>query len=470
MKKSILKRFFTFIVTIGFLFQTNLSAFSFTIGEEKAVGEKLLYSVRGAFTVLDDPDISKYINDLGAEVLEVAGIQYFDYRFYIIENRDFNAFAAPSGLIFFHSGLIETMNSEDELVSVLAHEIGHVVKRHLATRMENGKLVTMASMAVALAALALGDAKATAALITGSLAAGQSANLHFSRQHEEEADLLAYGWMKELDRSPEGQEKMLQTMRRITRYKMGQVPQYLLTHPDPEARLDYVQSLMASDGVAMRENLNEDNFDFLRFKYRILSQIEDTRHVRQLVASKVASPSSSDFEVIMAKYGLSQIDKQENNFTNSLKLLDEVIDYFPKKNILFIDKGNSEIGAGFFVKAINSLERAYQQEPINNYAAYSLADAYFKVGNFKKAERLFKQVSRSLPEYSKIYYELGRMTNAQNRLAESAYYLGKYNLYEGKLKLALFNFKSAKRSKELPEEMRKEIELLEDTIERLLEK
>lgn len=470
MNKNILKRFFTFIVMIGFIFQTNLSALAFTIGEEKAVGEKLLYSVRGAFTVLDDPDISQYINDLGAEVLQIAGIQYFDYRFYIIENRDFNAFAAPSGLIFFHSGLIETMNSEDELVSVLAHEIGHVVKRHLATRMENGKLVTMASMAVALAALALGDAKATAALITGSLAAGQSANLHFGRQHEEEADLLAYGWMKELNRSVAGQEKMLQTMRRITRYKMGQVPQYLLTHPNPEARLDYVQSLIASEGDGAIAKHVTDNFEFFRFKYRILSQIEDTKHVRQLVASKAASPNSSDFDVIMAKYGLSQIDKEENNFSNSLKLINEVIEYFPEENILFIDKGNSEIGAGLFEQAIDTLERAYQKQPTDNYAAYSLADAYFKIGDTKKAERLFKQIARSLPEYSKVYYELGRMANAQNHKGESAFYLGKFNLYEGKLKLALFNFKSAKKSKDLPESMQKEIQILEETIERLLKK
>lgn len=456
--------------TTGFIIQTSFSAFAFTIGEEKEVGEKLLYGVRSAFTVLDDPDISRYINDLGAEVLQVAGVQYFDYRFYIIENRDFNAFAAPAGLIFFHSGLIETMNSEDELVSVLAHEIGHVVKRHLATRMENGKLVTMASMAVALAALALGDAKATAALITGSLAAGQSANLHFGRQHEEEADLLAYGWMKELSRSAEGQEKMLQTMRRITRYKMGQVPQYLLTHPDPEARLDYVQSLIAADNDHSTKNPDTDNFDFLRFKYRILSQVEDTKHVRQLVSSKAASPNSSSFDTIMAKYGLSQIDKEENNFTNSLKLLNEVIEYFPDENILFIDKGNSEIGAGHYEQAIKTLERAYKKDPTDNYATYSLADAYFKIGNTKKAKQLFKQIAQSLPEYSKVYYELGRMANAQNRIGESAFYLGKYNLYEGKLKLALFNFKSARNSKDLSESVQKEIEILEGTIKRIMKK
>ena len=107
---------------------------SFSIGEEREVGEKLLYAVRSAFPIIGAPDIHQYINNLGTEVLEVTGIQFFDYRFYVVESDQFNAFAAPSGLIFFYTKLIESMNSEDELVSVLAHEIGHVAKRHLASR------------------------------------------------------------------------------------------------------------------------------------------------------------------------------------------------------------------------------------------------------------------------------------------------------------------------------------------------
>ena len=154
---------------------------AFTIGEEREVGEKLLYTIRSNFQLIDDPDVSQYINNLGQEVLKVAGIQYFDYRFFVINDNEFNAFAAPSGLIFFYSGLISTMNSENELLSVMAHEIGHISKRHLASRMAKGKIVGIASLGMALAALALGTGSAAPTLMMGSLAAGQSAALHFSR-------------------------------------------------------------------------------------------------------------------------------------------------------------------------------------------------------------------------------------------------------------------------------------------------
>ena len=136
-------------ITIFFLVAALLQAttvsrsLALTVGEEREIGEQLLYQIRLAFPLLDDPDISQYINELGGEVLEVAGFQYFDYHFNIIESSQFNAFAAPSGLVFFYSGLIEKMDHEDELVSVLAHEIGHVVARHIAKGMDQGTKVTV---------------------------------------------------------------------------------------------------------------------------------------------------------------------------------------------------------------------------------------------------------------------------------------------------------------------------------------
>ena len=272
MKKINKKALVWLLVGIFIQFCSLAPVSAFTIGDEREMGEKLLYSVRSTFPLVDDLDITQYITSLGQSVLEVAGIQYFDYHFYVVDSNQFNAFAAPSGLIFFYSGLIEKMNSEDELVSVLAHEIGHIVKRHLASRMEKGKYTSIASFGMALAALAFGGAAAPA-LFTGALATGQSLNLHFSRQDEEEADLMAYDWLKKLNRDPEGQVQMLETMRRIARYRSEQPPQYLVSHPNPEERLHYIESLLDNDRENLKETTNSpDDFEFFRFKYRILVQ------------------------------------------------------------------------------------------------------------------------------------------------------------------------------------------------------
>ena len=251
--------------------------------------------------------ITQYLSGLGKDVLGVAGLQYFEYRFYIIKDKEFNAFAAPSGMVFFYSGLVGSMMNEDELVSVLAHEIGHVVKRHLAGRLEKGMFVNVASIALALGALALGGGAATQAIMTGSLAAGQSVNLHFSRKDEEEADLLAYGWMKELHRNPEGQKTMLDTMRRVSRYRSEKLPQYLLTHPNPEDRLNYVEALIKMDEAEHRIVPEKDEFGFLRFKYRIMAQSTDAFALREYLSSVIGDARSVPLAKTMARYGLSQL-------------------------------------------------------------------------------------------------------------------------------------------------------------------
>jgi predicted Zn-dependent protease len=443
---------------------------AFSVGEEREVGEKLLYAVRAAFPIVGEPDIHQYINSLGSEVLAVAGVQYFDYRFYIVESDQFNAFAAPSGLIFFYTKLIESMNNEDELVSVLAHEIGHVVKRHLASRMQKGKIVNFASLGLALAAIAFGGGgAATQALLTGSLAAGQSAQLHFSREDEIEADLMAYKWINDLHRDPYGQKGMLKTMRRITRYRMGQVPQYLLTHPNPEARLDYVEGLLAADNSLPVERTVENDFSFLRFKYRLMSIVKNNKAARAYLVSKMSDSRSSHFDVTMARYGLSQLDRKENNLERALTQLDKVIEKLPGKQILNVDRAILLAEMGLVEQAKTILKNEVSNDPFDMYGTFHLAELLDKTGDTEKALQLFFDVSYEMPEYSAVYFKIGRIMAQLGRELESRFYLGKYNLYEGQLKLATSNFKQVSKSNQAGQQLRDESEKLLSLIERLKE-
>ncbi len=414
------------------------SSAAFSLSEEREVGEKLLYSVRSAFVLLDDPDLTKYVTDVGTEILEVAGLQYFDYHFFVIKSNEFNAFAAPSGLVFFYAGLIGSMESEEEFISVLAHEIGHVVKRHIAQRAEQGKLIGVASLAAAVAALALGGGKAAPALLTSSLAAGQSAALHYSRQNEQEADLLAYGWMQRLGCDTRGQERMLKTMRRIARYRSEALPQYLLTHPNPEARLEYVRALIAAD-AAKDKAQKRDQFDFLRFKYRVMSQAMDGTSLREQLVSRLSTAATGSLEAAMAKYGLAQLAVQENDYPKALKLLKEVFSLYPDRVILLTDIGVVLAKSGQFADAIATLEKSTRQQGRDLYGLFFLAKSYQAIGQAARAEQLYTTISYSLPEYSKVYFELGQLAANRGDTALASLYLGKYFLYEGKMERAKFS-------------------------------
>lgn len=464
------KTFVCFLAALLLFVTTVTQSTALTVGEEREMGEELLFQIRLAFPLLDDPDIFQYINDLGQEVLEVAGVQYFDYHFYIINSTQFNAFAAPSGLVFFYSGLIEQMKEENELVAVLAHEIGHVASRHIAKGMDQGSKVSIATTILALAGLALGAGALSQALFTGSLAAGQAASLHFSREHEEEADILAYGWMKKMGRNPEGEEGMLQTMRRITRYSMGNVPQYLLTHPHPESRLDYVQSLLALDEKELATFKKTDNFSFLRMKYRILSQISDGKKFRNFLISKLADQSASVEEKIMLQYGLSQLDRMENNFDSSRKLLQKVIAHYPDRSILLVDLGLVEMEDGNKEQALELIGTAYKRNNDDMWATFQLARINLELGNIDPAERYLLEVEDFMPLYSKVYFELGRLRAAKGDNGTASYYLAKYYLYEGRLKLAKQSLQVALTDPRLTEDLRQDGQMMQEIIEKLMKK
>jgi len=172
----------------------------------------------------------------------------------------------------------------------------------------------------------------------------------------------------------------------------------------------------------------------------------------------------------MAKYGLSQLERHANNYSRGQKLIEEVVEALPDKEILLADKGVLHFVAGDFVDARVLLEKAYDQNVTDMYSAFYLGKTYKALGDLKKAENLFKSVSYQMPEYSKVYFELGSIASQQNQEMLSSLNLGKYYLYEGKLKLARFSLNTVVKGKTTTEKMKIEAERVLETIEKLEEK
>jgi beta-barrel assembly-enhancing protease len=84
----------------------------------------------------DDATIEAYVQQIGGRIAPFAQ-RKLPYRFHYIPNRDFiNAFALPGGHIFVGAGLIERMETDDELADVLGHEIEHIDHFHCAERLQ----------------------------------------------------------------------------------------------------------------------------------------------------------------------------------------------------------------------------------------------------------------------------------------------------------------------------------------------
>ncbi len=443
-------------------------AAAMTIGEEREIGQKLLYQIRTRFHILDDPDISQYMNNLGQEILAVAGPQYFQYHFFVIQSNEFNAFAAPAGLIFFYTGLIEAVQTEDELVSVMAHEIGHVVSRHIASGSEKDAKVGAISMALGMASLALGDPALAQGLFAGFVAAGQAVDLHFSREDEEQADRLAFDWLNKLHRNPEAMVDMLKIMRRISRYSIGHIPPYLQTHPNPGARIDYIQSLVNLQKARGIKNhyIKTDNFAFLRMKSRVLVADNNPQKARIYFTNSLAS-SKNRAQSAMATYGFALLAAQELNFKKALEDMALVRKQYPDRSILEVDAGVMYLDSGDLGRAYVLLHQAAGRDPYDMYAAINLARVLEKKGRLAAAEQLYDKVARAMPEYPEVYYDLGRIKEKEGMMGTSYFYLGKYYLYEGKIKFAGQYLKQSKDNKSVPAPLRDEAKKLLKQLEKL---
>ena len=167
--------------------------FRLSLEEERKLGQLFIMEIKKRKLLTRDPYIQQYIEDIGQRIVTQIGPQPFRYNFYVLNDPNINAFAAPAGHIFVYSGLINLLDNESELVGVLSHEIGHVTARHIAQQIEKASKLSLPTLAAIMAGVMVaGGGEATEAIIAGTIAGETSLMLKFSREDEEEADRLGF--------------------------------------------------------------------------------------------------------------------------------------------------------------------------------------------------------------------------------------------------------------------------------------
>ena len=119
------------------------SATGYSEAEEVAIGRQIAGNLLGAAPLVNDKKLQKYVNNVGRWVADQSERPDLAWHFGVIASDDINAFAAPGGYIFVTRGLYRLLNNEAELAGVLAHEIGHVIKKHHLKILQQSRLVDL---------------------------------------------------------------------------------------------------------------------------------------------------------------------------------------------------------------------------------------------------------------------------------------------------------------------------------------
>jgi predicted Zn-dependent protease len=105
--------------------------------KEVSVGREVEKAVLEKYELSSDPVYINRVNSIGGKIASSSDRKDVEYRFGVVESEDVNAFALPGGSVYVTTALLKEVDSDDELASVIGHEVGHISARHPAKRLES---------------------------------------------------------------------------------------------------------------------------------------------------------------------------------------------------------------------------------------------------------------------------------------------------------------------------------------------
>ena len=176
------------------------------------------------------------VNRIGQRVARASLRPNLSYQFHIIRDKEINAFSGPGGHIYVTTALVNLAN-DDELASVLSHEIGHVVARHsLKTLQQSQTLGGLASLFGSITGIA-GDTAQELGTAAAEIVASGLLAVH-NREEEREADFLGIHGMAKAGFNPQGMLTMFQKIQKVGDSDSDLLGEIFADHPGVEERIE----------------------------------------------------------------------------------------------------------------------------------------------------------------------------------------------------------------------------------------
>ena len=295
------------------------------------------------------------INSLINEIREANNIKY-EINYIILSNNDINALVDENNLIYITSGLIENSYDYVALLSVLAHEIGHIDKKHIRQRKINNKRLKNLNSLSNLSFIAGSLISKNDEFIKGlalSSAASSSLYITFSKDQEREADFYSLTTLKKLEQYSDSIIILLDTIKKEN-LKKGLDKEKLKsgTHPYFDERIDIVNFL--NENEENKLNLETDkSFQFIRSKF--LGYKSNVKIIETL-------------EEPYKSYAYAIQKAKKGDLNNSMKLINNLINLDNENYFLLETKADILFSYGYTNEAIEFYNKVLEKYPNNHYA------------------------------------------------------------------------------------------------------
>ncbi|MFC1621390.1 M48 family metalloprotease [Candidatus Omnitrophota bacterium] len=202
-----------------------------TTATEVSIGQAVSTKIAGQYKISDDAEKNNRVREIGKKIAAVSDRKDLVYKFYVIEDKDLNAFTSPGGHLYINSGVLDK-STDDELACVIGHETGHVAARHIAKKMQ-AQIGYDILVNIALHKAGLRDVQKAASVSYNLIMLG------YSREDELLSDRLGVKYAHKAGYDAYAMISFLKKLKDSSKKNMG--PVFLRSHPYVSDRIKMLE-------------------------------------------------------------------------------------------------------------------------------------------------------------------------------------------------------------------------------------
>ncbi len=214
--------------------------------KEVKIGDSVAPKIEARYTIMTDVDVNERVQRVLDRIVAVCDRKDIVYFVKVIDDDPLNAVSLPGGYIYVFRGLIDIVDSDDQLAGVIAHEVGHITARHSVKRIQNA----YAAMLLQVAAT-----QANGNVAGGTNFALNSLFIAHSQKDEFESDRLSIKYLKKAGYDPTAMTVFLEKLKTDKEKEPLKKYSYWRTHPDISKRISVVNQAITGK-LEFRDYLN----------------------------------------------------------------------------------------------------------------------------------------------------------------------------------------------------------------------
>lgn len=349
--------------------------------KEKMIGEKVYREVHKQMPVMQNPWLEDQLLSVFSHILSQTQLQQ-PIGLLVINDPQINAFAVPGGLFALNAGLINSARNMDEVAGVMAHEIAHVTQRHYSRSQDAFKgqgLLALAGILVGALVASQADGDVGAAVMMGSQAALVDKQLTYSRNQEREADRIGMQYMYRSGYNPHSMADFFEVMHRSSS-RLSFLPDFWFTHPLTTERMSEAR-LRANQLPAVKRNLNDQDFEIIKWYSRVLSRQTDAEKL-------VLMDQRNNFAGQLA---LTAYHIQQGDFPAAQTVLDRAKKHNQMHPLLILFQTDIYLAQNQLDAAAKSVASAARIMPENRALNYKYAEVLIRAKQPDQAKALVQR-------------------------------------------------------------------------------